>query len=121
MSDPKTQSSPLLPLEAHDEFIARHIGPDAGEIEHMLKTIGAGSLDALMSETMPGSIINDEPMAMPLGNNEERVLEELRAMADDNTLSHSMIGLGYHPTVTPPVILRNVLENPGWYTAYTPY
>src|SRR6056297_336203 len=121
MSDPKTQTSPLLPLEAHDEFISRHIGPDSAEIEHMLEEIGCGSMDDLMTETMPGSILNAESLAMPRGDNEERVLEELRAMAEENTLSHSMLGLGYHPTITPPVILRNVLENPGWYTAYTPY
>jgi len=121
MSDSKTPKSPLLPLEAHDEFIARHIGPDATEIEHMLNSIGCDSMEALMAETMPGSILNTESLDMPPGDNEERVLEELRAMAEDNTVSHSMIGLGYHPTVTPPVILRNVLENPGWYTAYTPY
>ena len=121
MSDLKTPISPLQPLEAHDEFTARHIGPNAAEIAHMLKAIGCESVDALMTDTMPGSILNEESLQMPRGDNEERVLEELRTMAEENTLSHSMIGLGYHPTVTPPVILRNVLENPGWYTAYTPY
>src|SRR6056297_1969722 len=121
MSDPKTQTSPLLPLEAHDEFISRHIGPDSAEIEHMLEEIGCGSMDDLMTESMPGSILNAESLAMPRGDNEERVLESIREMASHNSVAHSMIGLGYHPTLTPPVILRNVLENPGWYTAYTPY
>jgi glycine dehydrogenase len=121
MSDTKTQASPLLSLEAHDEFIGRHIGPDAAEIDQMLSTIGSRSMQDLMHETMPGSILNEDGLRLPRAENEARVLEELRAMADENTICHSMIGLGYHPTITPPVILRNVLENPGWYTAYTPY
>ncbi len=114
-------SSPLHQLEAHDEFIARHIGPDEDELRDMLTAVGCTSLDALMTETMPGSIRNEQPLELPPSDNEDRVLEQLREMASANTVSHSMIGLGYHPTITPPVILRNVLENPGWYTAYTPY
>ncbi|AKS41890.1 aminomethyl-transferring glycine dehydrogenase [Wenzhouxiangella marina] len=121
MSDSKTPASPLHALEAHDEFIARHIGPREADIAKMLGTIGCESLDALMAETMPGSILDGQPLEMAPCDNEERVLEELREIADSNRLSHSMIGLGYHPTLVPPVILRNVLENPGWYTAYTPY
>ena len=120
-SAPQITYSPLHALEAHDEFIARHIGPDGNEIARMLEAIGCESIDALMNETMPGSIMNDSALNMDAAEGEERVLEQLRAMADENTLNHSMIGLGYHPTLTPPVILRNVLENPGWYTAYTPY
>lgn len=113
--------TPLDTLEAHDEFIARHIGPDESAISAMLADIGSSSLDDLMKETMPGSIRIDQPLDLPPSDNEDRVLQELREMAGSNTVSHSMIGLGYHPTITPPVILRNVLENPGWYTAYTPY
>ncbi len=120
---PQTRApfSPLHHLEAHDEFIARHIGPDASEVRDMLAAVGCTSLDALMTETMPGSIRSEQPLQLPVSDNEDRVLEQLREMAASNTVSHSMIGLGYHPTITPPVILRNVLENPGWYTAYTPY
>ena len=114
-------SSPLHQLEAHDEFISRHIGPSDQEIDEMLACVGASSLDALVTETMPGSILSEQPLQLAASDNEDRVLEQLREMASANTVSHSMIGLGYHPTITPPVILRNVLENPGWYTAYTPY
>jgi glycine dehydrogenase len=114
-------TTPLHGLEAHDEFIARHIGPNEQDIEQMLQIIGSDSLDSLMQETMPGSIRIEEPLDLRRCDNEERVLEELREIAQTNSLSHSMIGLGYHPTITPPVIQRNVLENPGWYTAYTPY
>jgi glycine dehydrogenase len=121
MPETRSHATPLHSLEAHDEFIARHIGPGEGDIADMLAVIGADSLDALMQETMPGSIRIEQPLDLPACDNEERVLEQLREMAQSNTLSHSMIGLGYHPTITPPVILRNVLENPGWYTAYTPY
>jgi len=121
MPHSKTSASPLSALEAHDEFVGRHIGPDASEIEQMLKTIGSDSMEDLIRETMPASILNEAVMDLPEGENEARVLDEMRSMADENTLSHSMIGMGYHPTITPPVILRNVLENPGWYTAYTPY
>ncbi len=113
--------SPLHTLEAHDEFVARHIGPRDADVDRMLAAIGVDSLDALMRETMPGSILAEQPLALPPSDNEDRVLEQLREMAARNTVNHSLIGLGYHPTITPPVILRNVLENPGWYTAYTPY
>ncbi|MEE4331745.1 MAG: glycine dehydrogenase (aminomethyl-transferring), partial [Wenzhouxiangella sp.] len=87
----------------------------------MLEAVESPSLDELMLETMPGSIRSDKPFELPDSDNEDRVLEILRSMAKTNTVAHSMIGLGYHPTLTPPVIQRNVLENPGWYTAYTPY
>ncbi|MGY6630827.1 MAG: aminomethyl-transferring glycine dehydrogenase [Wenzhouxiangella sp.] len=113
--------TPLHDLEAHDEFIARHNGPDESEIADMLDCVGSESLDSLMLETMPGSIISESPFDLAPSDNEDRVLEELKGMARQNTVNHSLIGLGYHPTLTPPVILRNVLENPGWYTAYTPY
>ncbi len=121
MSETRKESTPLHRLESHDDFIDRHIGPRAADIAAMLETIGAESTEALMLETMPGSIRQERPLELPRSDNEERVLEQIRGMAEHNTVSHSMIGLGYHPTITPPVILRNVLENPGWYTAYTPY
>ncbi|NBD95690.1 MAG: aminomethyl-transferring glycine dehydrogenase [Gammaproteobacteria bacterium] len=121
MSDNRPAATPLHRLESHDDFIGRHIGPDEGELRQMLNTVGCDSLESLVLETMPGSIRSDRPMELPAGDNEERVLESIREMASHNSVAHSMIGLGYHPTLTPPVILRNVLENPGWYTAYTPY
>jgi glycine dehydrogenase len=121
MTDTRKESTLLHRLESHDDFIGRHIGPRDFEIAAMLETVGAESTDALMIETMPGSIRQERPLELPRSDNEERVLEQIRGMAEQNTVSHSMIGLGYHPTITPPVILRNVLENPGWYTAYTPY
>ena len=121
MSDSQANATPLQILEAHDEFLARHIGPDHHAIDRMLEVVDSASLDDLMRETMPGSIRSDQPLELPPSENEDRVLEQLRAMAQTNTVAHSMIGLGYHPTLTPPVILRNVFENPGWYTAYTPY
>ena len=121
MSKPARSASPLTALEAHDDFVGRHIGPGERDIQLMLDTVGSASLDALIDETMPDSIRQATRLALPPAEDERRVLEELRTIAGKNQVKHSMIGLGYHPTVTPTVILRNVLENPGWYTAYTPY
>ncbi len=121
MTDIRDPGSTLHKLEAHDGFVPRHIGPDDSDIARMLSKVGSDSLDGLMQETMPGSIRIEEPLDLPACDNEERVLEEIREIAQTNKLSHSMIGLGYHPTITPPIIQRNILENPGWYTAYTPY
>jgi glycine dehydrogenase len=117
-----TQSNrSLRALEDRAEFTGRHIGPRDDEIDRMLSTIGLDSLGALISEATPPSIRSERPLNLAAARNEAQVLNRLRAMADANTVNHSMIGLGYHPTHVPPVILRNVLENPGWYTAYTPY
>ena len=117
-----TQSNrSLSALEDRAEFTGRHIGPRDDEIDRMLSTIGLDSLGALISEATPPSIRSERPLDLAAARNEAQVLNRLRAMADANTVNHSMIGLGYHPTHVPPVILRNVLENPGWYTAYTPY
>ncbi|MEE4296627.1 MAG: aminomethyl-transferring glycine dehydrogenase [Wenzhouxiangella sp.] len=113
--------SPLTDLQANEDFIKRHIGPDEESIALMLESIGSESLEALMNETMPDSIRQARPLALPAAMTEAQMLEELQDIASRNTVRHSMIGLGYHPTLTPPVIQRNVLENPGWYTAYTPY
>jgi glycine dehydrogenase len=113
--------TPLTGLEDHAEFVRRHIGPDEIQIRHMLATLGVESLDALIESTLPPSIQSNEPLALPRAASEAATLGRLRAIADLNDLKHSMIGLGYHDTITPPVILRNILENPGWYTAYTPY
>jgi len=111
----------LRALEARDEFVYRHIGPRDEEIRDMLGKLGLDSLEALIDEATPASIRSRRPLDLPEARTEADVLNELRAMARSNTVNHSLIGLGYHPTHVPPVIQRNVLENPGWYTAYTPY
>ena len=111
----------LAVLEASDAFVGRHIGPSDTEIAAMLRTVGAASLDDVAAKTVPESIRSNRALNLPPPVDEAGVLAELRGLAERNVLKKSLIGLGYHGTVTPPVILRNVLENPGWYTAYTPY
>ncbi len=111
----------LTALEQRDSFVARHIGPDAAQIAAMLKAVGAPSLDGLIAQTIPESIRTNAPLALPEAEDEAALLARLRGLASRNVVKKSLIGLGYHGTVTPPVISRNVLENPGWYTAYTPY
>ena len=111
----------LAVLEGADAFAARHIGPRGAEIEAMLKAVNAASLDDLIAQTVPESIRSNAGLALPAALSEAAVLEELRGLASQNAVKKSLIGLGYHGTLTPPVIQRNVLENPGWYTAYTPY
>ncbi len=101
-------------------FHERHIGPDATDIETMLDVVGAGSLAELIDETVPAAIRNDA-LDLPPALSEREAVERLRVLAARNVAAKSMIGMGYHDTVTPPVILRNVLESPAWYTAYTPY
>ncbi len=113
--------TPLYRLETHRDFVRRHIGPDKQDVQHMLAVIGAESLEELVASTLPPDIQDDTPLDLPQPLNEFETLRALRAIADRNQLRHSMIGLGYHNTITPSVVLRNVLENPGWYTAYTPY
>ena len=102
-------------------FAARHIGPRAHEVKHMLNTIGVSSLEQLIDETVPSGIRNQSPLAIGEGLPEHAFLGLMREKAAKNKVNKSYIGLGYHPTLVPTVILRNVLENPGWYTAYTPY
>jgi glycine dehydrogenase len=102
-------------------FRDRHIGPDATERRVMLEIVGSASLDALTSEAIPGSIRLKAPLDLPEGRSERRYLRDLRVVAGANQLFRSYIGLGYYDCVTPSVIQRNVLENPGWYTPYTPY
>jgi glycine dehydrogenase len=111
----------LAQLEQHDEFIARHIGHDAAELAAMLAVVGAGSLDELIAQTVPASIRLTAPLALPGPRREHEALAALKAIAAKNVVKKSLIGMGYHDTLTPKVIVRNVLENPGWYTAYTPY
>jgi glycine dehydrogenase len=113
--------TPLAELENATEFTARHIGIDAEGERHMLSVIGAASRRALIEAVVPRSIARSAPMALPEPLGEAQALAELKAIAAKNTLLKSFIGQGYHGTLTPGVILRNVLENPAWYTAYTPY
>ena len=115
--DPPT----LGELEAPDDFVRRHIGPDDGEIAAMLAAVGAGSLEDLIEQTVPKKIRMDRPLDLPPPRSERDALSDLRRMMDRNRVFVTMIGTGYHGTVTPGVITRRVLENPGWYTAYTPY
>src|SRR5229473_1646420 len=104
-----------------ESFASRHIGPDKAECDAMLKAVGAPSLDALMNEAIPASIRLERPLAVPDGISEYEYLRGLRDVAARNQIFKSHLGLGYSDCVTPSVILRNVLENPGWYTPYTPY
>ena len=118
-----TDHTPLAELERGVPFADRHIGPRAAELERMLATIGVGSLEELAERAVPGGIRDREPAptSLPPAATEPEVLAELRALAERNTVTVPMIGLGYAGTVTPAVIRRHVLENPAWYTAYTPY
>ncbi|MEO6693784.1 MAG: aminomethyl-transferring glycine dehydrogenase [Ignavibacteria bacterium] len=104
-----------------DIFINRHIGPDEAEINEMLEVTGSSTLDELIDETIPPKIRlkNDLDLNDPVS--EYQFLKDLKVIADKNKIFRSYIGMGYSPTITPPVILRNILENPGWYTQYTPY
>ncbi|HEY2175120.1 MAG TPA: aminomethyl-transferring glycine dehydrogenase [Mycobacteriales bacterium] len=111
----------LVDLERGIPFTRRHIGPDADEQAKMLAVIGYGSLDDLADAALPEAIRSADPLSLPAAGTEPEIIAELRGLAAANSVQTSMIGLGYHDTVTPGVIRRNVLENPGWYTAYTPY
>ena len=111
----------LSALEQHDEFIGRHIGPCATEMTAMLAAIGADSLDQLIEQTVPAAIRLPADLPLPAPRREHEALADLKAMASKNVVNKSCIGMGYYDTLTPKVILRNVMENPGWYTAYTPY
>jgi glycine dehydrogenase len=109
------------PLTPTDLFASRHIGPSDGEVREMLATLGVPSLEALIADTVPQDIRFRRPLSLPEAAGEHDLLRELRACAGRNQVFRSFIGMGYYGTITPPVIQRNVLENPGWYTQYTPY
>ncbi|WP_426664245.1 aminomethyl-transferring glycine dehydrogenase [Rhodanobacter aciditrophus] len=113
--------SSLRELENHDAFIARHIGPNDAEIARMLRTVGHDSLESLTEAIVPAKIKSAAPLTLPQAMTEVDALAKIRAVADRNQVFRSFIGQGYYGTHTPNVILRNVLENPAWYTAYTPY
>ncbi len=111
----------LQDLEQRNDFIRRHIGPGEGDIAAMLRTVGASSLDDLIAKTVPAAILEKSAPVTGDSMTEHEALEKLYGMAKQNKLFRSLIGTGYYDTLTPNVILRNVLQNPGWYTAYTPY
>ncbi len=114
-------SATLSALENKSAFIARHIGPSDAEIAQMCETLGVKSLDELIAQTVPEAIRINEALKLPAARSEHDTLDYLKKIASKNKLYKSFIGMGYYDTVVPNVILRNVLENPGWYTAYTPY
>ena len=102
-------------------FVTRHIGPRENEVKEMLTTIGANSIDELIDNTVPENIRSTKPMDIPAAVSEAEQLEHMQYLAALNEDRASYIGMGYYGTIIPPVIQRNILENPGWYTAYTPY
>src|SRR5438105_10627793 len=102
-------------------FADRHSGPNSDEIGQMLRELGFENPDALIDATVPKNIRLDRPLELPKAKSENEALAELRALASKNKVARNFIGAGYSDTITPPVIQRNILENPGWYTAYTPY
>ena len=116
-----TNERSLSVLSSDHEFIGRHIGPTAAEQAVMLAAIGATDVDSLIRQTVPAAILRSEPLPLPGPRSAADVLAELRSLAERNRPRTSLIGQGYYGTVCPPVVQRNVLEDPGWYTAYTPY
>ena len=108
-------------LHDPEAFSTRHIGPSSAEIDTMLAALGLGSLDELLDRAVPAAIRDRSPLDLPAARTEAETLGRLREIADRNTVATSLIGMGYSNTFTPPVIQRNVLEDPAWYTAYTPY
>ncbi len=122
MNTPNTAPRrPLSELDNHGEFIHRHIGPSTTEQAKMLAALGFDSMDAFIAKVVPGGIRSGGPLALDSARGEAQVLATLRRMAAKNNVFRSFLGMGYSDTHTPTVILRNVLENPAWYTAYTPY
>ena len=104
-----------------NNFIKRHNGPRGAEVEKMLETIGVKTVDQLIDETVPERIRLKDKLNLPKGLNEYQFLTHLKELGQKNKLFKTFIGMGYYNTITPGVVLRNILENPGWYTSYTPY
>ena len=119
-SQPAERAEPS-PLDTGIPFAERHIGPDQRARSVMLSRLGFSTLGELMLAAVPGGIRSGSELDLPPAASESETARELRALAGENRPCEPMIGLGYHGTVTPPVIRRSVLENPAWYTAYTPY
>ncbi|MGH7720454.1 MAG: aminomethyl-transferring glycine dehydrogenase, partial [Gemmatimonadaceae bacterium] len=113
-----TTTSRLVPRTERDGFVQRHIGPSPAEVDEMLRTLGFSSLDEMIDATVPQGIRLRRPLQLPEGKGEYEALAEMRRIASQNRVLRSYIGMGYHDCIVPPVIQRNVLENPGWYTAY---
>src|SRR5919107_6226259 len=110
-----------MPIDSPDKFEQRHIGPDEKQQADMLRAVGARSLDALIDAALPKSIRLKKPLQLPPAETEHEYLDRLRTVAAKNQRFKSFIGMGYYGTITPSVILRNLFENPSWYTPYTPY
>ncbi len=108
-------------LSSTDQFHARHIGPSEAEISEMLRHIGVSSLDELISEALPQAIRMDGELELDAPLSEQELLARASEIAAKNELFRSYIGMGYHSCVTPPIVQRGILENPSWYTQYTPY
>ena len=108
-------------LGLDDQFVNRHVDPTPNEIDQMLKELGVSSLDALIDETVPSSIRFQKGLNLPETKSEHEALKQLKSIASQNQVFRSLIGMGYYDCITPAAIQRNILENPGWYTAYTPY
>ncbi|MBM4344614.1 MAG: aminomethyl-transferring glycine dehydrogenase [Deltaproteobacteria bacterium] len=108
-------------IDSHDPFARRHIGPDAAQIADMLAALGFGSLEALTAAVVPANIRSKRALRLPAARSEGEALRDLGAYAAENQVFRTLVGMGYADTITPPVLLRNLIENPGWYTQYTPY
>src|SRR5512147_2232260 len=108
-------------LDATDSFIHRHLGPTDADIQEMLATLGLQSIESLADATVPDDIRLRKTLSLPSHRGEQAVLAQLKQLASKNTVARSLIGMGYYDCVTPGVIQRNILENPAWYTQYTPY
>ena len=122
IADPNANAEGLASLlQRTDSFVPRHLGPDPEDQQEMLQVVGVDSLDQLIDETIPAPIRFNRSLDLPGPRPESDVLDEMAELAGRNQLFRSFIGMGYYDTITPPVILRNILENPGWYTQYTPY
>ncbi len=120
----KAQAAPVSPgdlLKPIDSFVDRHLGPREADIKRMVEVVGVASLDELIDQTVPPAIRLSQPLKLPEPLGESEVLANLRDLAAQNKIFRSFIGAGYYDCLTPPVIQRNILENPGWYTQYTPY
>lgn len=120
-----TTTKPRSPVDEvlglSDQFVNRHVDPTPDEIDQMLKALGFSSLDALIDETVPSSIRLQKDLNLPAAKSEHEALKQLKSIAQQNQVFRSLIGMGYYDCITPAAIQRNILENPGWYTAYTPY
>ena len=108
-------------VDSYDQFVDRHIGPNKDDIKQMLQKLGLSSMEELINSSVPKSIRSNEKLKIGAGVSEKKLIEKLKIIAQKNILMNSYIGMGYYNCITPPVIQRNILENPGWYTQYTPY